>query len=420
MIKETIKENETMRSNIRASVVLKEPLSFNGLGCPKRMALMKITILYFLSFMLEAYVVANEKSPFDSLGIIEPLVENKTVYAVKKSASAPIPPELPKIDRCVLNKEVKSPIWVGSRKVGEMSLMPGTLVKIEKFFGEKMLVSANNMTIKVPVSYTDYPIRKARLEQFSFIRPSFEELSEEQITARLKMFETVRENRVDDFLRKERCDATSLALLNVRVVAEEPKKHMIKFELQIADSFKVIKKVTCEHDDRALISIQLRNLVKTERNKDGDPVLAIVRLRKTKLLGIEVVDFMSVKEFSNLSKRFEKKDELAPTKISPAMFKADINSYPVVVAAVTRISDYYNYEFADLRTDYWSVRIKAEIGDEYRTEDFYGYVYKDSELGKRIREFLQDGKDHAALVKLAHPKNAESSDCCLILAFKLL
>ena len=300
--------------------------------------------------------------------------------------------------------------------------MPGTLVKIEKLLGEKMLVSGNNMTIKIPVSYTDYPIRKARLEQFSFIRPSFDELSEEQIATRLKMFDTVRESSVDDFLREEKCDATSLALLNVSVTAEAPKKHMIKFELLIADHLKVIKKVYCEHDDRAPIAIQLRDLAKTEsnNNKDDNPVMAIVRLRKTKLLGIEVVDFISVKEFSSLSKRFEKKDQLAPTEISPAMFKADINSCPVVVAAVTKISDYYNYEFADLRTDYWSVRIEARTGDKYETENFYGYVYKDSELGKRIRKFLQDGKAHAALVKLAHPKNAESSDCCLILAFRLL
>lgn len=420
MSKETMKESETMKSNSRERVAQKEFLSFSRLVCPRRMISMKMIILYFLSFMLEAYVVANEKRPLDSFGTIEPLVENKTVYAEKESASTPIPPKLPKIDRCVLNKEVKSPIWVGGRKVGEKSIMPGTVVKIEKIYGEKILVSGNNMTIKVPVAYTDYPTRKARLEQFSFIRPCLEELSDKQLAARLKMFDTVRENRLDDFLRKEECDATSLALLDVRIVAEEPKKHMIKFELLIADWFKVIKKVNCEHDDRALISIQLRNLAKTEGNKGGDSVLAIVRLRKTKLLGVEVVDFMSVKEFSSLSTRFEKRDQFAPTNISPAMFKADINSFPVVVAAVTKISDYYNYEFADLRADYWSVRIEASTGNKYETENFYGYVSKDSELGKRIRESLQDGKDHAALVKLAHPKNAESSDCCLILAFKLL
>ena len=422
MIKETTKENETMKPNSREMAVAKEYLSSKGRAYPKGMRSMKIIISYFLSFMLSAYVVANEKRPLDSFGAIEPLVENKTVCAVKESATTPIPPKLPKIDRCVLNKEVKSPILVGGRKVGEMSFMPGTLVKIEKLLGEKMLVSGNNMTIKIPVSYTDYPIRKARLEQFSFIRPSFDELSEEQIATRLKMFDTVRESSVDDFLREEKCDATSLALLNVSVTAEAPKKHMIKFELLIADHLKVIKKVYCEHDDRAPIAIQLRDLAKTEsnNNKDDNPVMAIVRLRKTKLLGIEVVDFISVKEFSSLSKRFEKKDQLAPTEISPAMFKADINSCPVVVAAVTKISDYYNYEFADLRTDYWSVRIEARTGDKYETENFYGYVYKDSELGKRIRKFLQDGKAHAALVKLAHPKNAESSDCCLILAFRLL
>ena len=420
MSKETMKEGETMKPNSRERVALKEFLSFSRLACPMRTISMKKIILYFLSFMLEAYVVADEKRPLDSFGTIEPLIENKTVYAVNESASTPIPPKLPKINKCVLNKEVKSPIRVGGRKVGEMSIIPGTVVKIEKLLGEKMLISDNNITIKVPVSYTDYPIRKARLEQFSFIRPCLEELSDEQLAARLKMFETVRENRLDDFLRKEKCDATSLALVDVSIVAEEPKKHMIKFELLIADCFKVIKKVTCEHDDRALISIQLRNLARTEGNKGGDSVLAIVRLRKTKLLGVEVVDFMSVKEFSSLSKRFEKRDQIAQTNISPAMFKADINSLPVVVAAVTKISDYYNYEFADLRADYWSVRIEARTGNKYETENFHGYVYKDSELGKRIREFLQDGKAHAALVKLAHPKNAESSDCCIILAFELL
>lgn len=386
---------------------------------------MKIRIVMscFIMLMLEAHAVANKKRPSDSFGVIEPVVEKKEVCAAKKSAPTLIPPKPPKIDRCVLNKDVKSAILLDGRKVGEMSIVAGTLVKIEKVLREKLRVSGNNTTTIVSMNDTDYPIRKARLEQFSFVRPCLEDLTMEQIADRMQIcsaaLSPAPEDGIDEFLKKGECDATSFIMFGGSIIAEDLKNHLIKFELLIVDyNSKEIKKVNCEHDNRALISIQL----KKELNKNK--TRGVVRLRKTKLLGIEIVDFILDQELNSmrgmLERIVENSDPLASTGISPAMFKADITSLPVVVAAVTKIDDYYNYEFHDLRKDYWSISIEAKTGEKYGTESFHGYVYKNSEMGRRIREFLQDGKSHAALVKLAHPKNAESSDCCLILAFRLL
>ena len=367
----------------------------------------RVVMFCFLFQMLTAHAAVSPSGRNPSR-IIEPLIEKKTVYAKKNTSSKPF---LPKIDRCILNKDVKSAILLDGRKVGEMSIMAGTVVRIEKVLGEKIRVSGNNMTATVPVYDTDYPIRKASQEQFSFIRPNLEELTNEQIADRMQTFSTVQESSVDEFLTQEECKPTSFVPLNARIVNEDSKRHIIVFEFYIADFSKAIKKISCKHDNRALIAVQLKENLKG---------IGIIRLRKTKLLGIEIVDFILKQELESIPNILEKRDPLAPTGISPAMFKADINSLPVVVAAVTKIDDYYNYEFSDLRKYYWSVRVEAQTGNKYETECFTGYVYKDSEMGKRIREFLQDGKKHAALVKLAHPKNAESSDCCLILAFRLL
>lgn len=81
---------------------------------------------------------------------------------------------------------------------------------------------------------------------------------------------------------------------------------------------------------------------------------------------------------------------------------------------VCTISDYFNYEWDGCEKTHWSIDIKAYTSDGEDWESFYGFVPKNSQLGKRLYNILSDGKEHKLNLVLQYEK-AEDSSCVKII-----
>ena len=63
------------------------------------------------------------------------------------------------------------------------------------------------------------------------------------------------------------------------------------------------------------------------------------------------------------------------------------------------LTDYYNYQYSEARKTMYSVRLGA---------DLYGYVKRDSDLGRRMFDLLKDGKAHAVVVEVVYGRNSRT------------
>lgn len=103
-------------------------------------------------------------------------------------------------------------------------------------------------------------------------------------------------------------------------------------------------------------------------------------------------------------------------EMSWAEFKASKPKSPVKFRAILNLGDYYNYEFINKENDYWSIDL-SEIDfnniNGYKVLNIQGYVKKDSEAGKKLFEYLKDGKMKVAIIELKYPYKNESGSNCL-------
>lgn len=128
-----------------------------------------------------------------------------------------------------------------------------------------------------------------------------------------------------------------------------------------------------------------------------------VKIKGKASAGVEKNELVILPEMSN--------------SVSIAMFKADKTASPVRYLAEAQIDDYYNYDFRDCEKTHWSINLSCK--DMNSNEgSFHGYALKKSILGESIKNFLKDGRVHTIEVVLAHPRRAEGSDVCEILAFE--
>lgn len=103
-------------------------------------------------------------------------------------------------------------------------------------------------------------------------------------------------------------------------------------------------------------------------------------------------------------------------EMSWAEFKASKPSSPVKFRTLLQLDDYYNYGFRDKSNDYWSISL-SEIDfnniNGYKVLNMNGYVKKDSEAGKKLYEYLKDGKMKVSIVELKYPYNSEGNNNCV-------
>jgi hypothetical protein len=75
-----------------------------------------------------------------------------------------------------------------------------------------------------------------------------------------------------------------------------------------------------------------------------------------------------------------------------------------------KLNDYYNYQFRELKEQYYSVRLT-----EYKTnESIHGYIKRDSNDGKKMYEILKDGQKYPVMVNLRYLPNSPNGDVVLI------
>ena len=73
------------------------------------------------------------------------------------------------------------------------------------------------------------------------------------------------------------------------------------------------------------------------------------------------------------------------------VYTAQRSMEPMQFRVTATLSDYYGHEFKNKRMWYWSINLSNWL---------YGYVRKDSKIGRRMYELLQDGQNHNLMVKI--------------------
>ena len=61
-----------------------------------------------------------------------------------------------------------------------------------------------------------------------------------------------------------------------------------------------------------------------------------------------------------------------------------------------KLTDFYNYHYSEARETHYSLSLQNKYGD--RWDFFYGYVSKDSDLGRKLFEVVKDGQGHRLIV----------------------
>jgi len=150
--------------------------------------------------------------------------------------------------------------------------------------------------------------------------------------------------------------------------------------------------------------------------------------RVTKILLEPNEDYANkIKEIEAEADKKLQEEELKPSDIAPAIFLSEKNHAPVVYKLEATLMDSSNAYAVprDLRESHWCVQLRQHIRREtdghvfYRYDYFYGLVLKDSALGKRMKNVIQDGHPHSLLVKIARHAGAEEKKVVDILNFKV-
>lgn len=94
-------------------------------------------------------------------------------------------------------------------------------------------------------------------------------------------------------------------------------------------------------------------------------------------------------------------------------FKVTKPSRPQVFRLIGRLSDYYNYEFQEAKSYYYSIRLQ-ESSTKGGYEDMTGYVQKHSKDGEFLFNLMSDGAEHPVAVELRYLPNNQSPSVAVI------
>lgn len=126
------------------------------------------------------------------------------------------------------------------------------------------------------------------------------------------------------------------------------------------------------------------------------------------------VQYILIKE--NDTYKIDWEASVVYNEMSWAEFKASKPKNPLKFRACLKLDSYYNYEFKNKENDYWSINL-SEINfnsfDGSNLLNIYGYVKKDSEAGKKLFEYLKDGKTKIAIIELKYPHTNENNSNCV-------
>lgn len=97
-------------------------------------------------------------------------------------------------------------------------------------------------------------------------------------------------------------------------------------------------------------------------------------------------------------------------KISWKAYKTQRLREPMLFRVTASLSNYYNYEFGNAEYNYLSVKLNDEI-----IASVYGYVKRESQLGKRLYALLKDGEEHHLILQIRYlPVSYYGSNTVLI------
>jgi hypothetical protein len=103
-----------------------------------------------------------------------------------------------------------------------------------------------------------------------------------------------------------------------------------------------------------------------------------------------------------------RRDMFKPSGMSVAVFHATKPTTPIVFVAKAKLDDYFNYEFEGDRAKelYWSINLSVPRFERLGN----GYILK-SGRGEALFSLLQDGKEHAVIVRVRYSPSSEDSSC---------
>lgn len=141
----------------------------------------------------------------------------------------------------------------------------------------------------------------------------------------------------------------------------------------------------------------------------------------------QIADILTYDEYQKSSlfqnESLDKDEPLVKSKITAAVFLADTSIKSLTYNGRIKLDDFYFRSYEECKDKYWSVQIYtggifSDNGEAL--QQFYGYVLKESKVGKKVFEIVKDGKEHNVLVKMVRPDNESKNDIVLIEGVKKL
>jgi hypothetical protein len=90
-------------------------------------------------------------------------------------------------------------------------------------------------------------------------------------------------------------------------------------------------------------------------------------------------------------------------EVSLIEFNTNRSSTPIDFRGLMRLSDYYNYDYMDAQSEYYSIQINEPYSNEY----FYAYIEKTSPEAEEIFKYLKDGQLKPMILSIFIPENFE-------------
>jgi hypothetical protein len=83
-----------------------------------------------------------------------------------------------------------------------------------------------------------------------------------------------------------------------------------------------------------------------------------------------------------------------PTRLP--VFVANLGDEPTSFRVSCELDNYHNFEYKDTQSTHYSTKAEAD------GKRIFGYVARDSAIGKRIYALLQDGRAHRLVLEFRH------------------
>lgn len=186
---------------------------------------------------------------------------------------------------------------------------------------------------------------------------------------------------IQSYLASENLEKRLNFVLHPEIVKSKMQKHYSGFYRQIK-----IKKENIFLQEYDLID---NNLIKV--NIDGSNIFYVKKIKNE-----FKIDWEASIGFNTISLR---------------TFRANLGNEPTEFRVYASISNYYNYNYKNSQSNYWSVEISND-------ENIFGYVAKNSAEGKKIYEILKDGKIHQLILEVKIDATQDhSGDTAIITKF---